>query len=141
MINKIIDGICVAINSEFGDPYEIYTESIEQGLIEPCFSVLCLNPTINQVLGKRYFRTNQFCVHYFPSSNEKRSECQAVIDRLMGALEYITIDGDQCRGTEMHCEVVDDVLSFFVNYDLYVYKDVQVEDSMEGVIYNSTAKG
>ena len=39
MINKIIDGISVAINSEFGDPYEIYTESIEQGLVEPCFSI------------------------------------------------------------------------------------------------------
>jgi hypothetical protein len=133
MINKIIDGICVAINSEFGDPYEIYTESIEQGLNEPCFSVLCLNPTINQFFGKRYFRTNQFCIHYFPSSIEKRSECQTVIERLIGALEYITIDGDQCRGTEMHFEVVDGVLSFFVNYDMYVYKDVPVETSMEDV--------
>ena len=86
MINQIIDGISVAINSEFGDPYEIYTESIEQGLVEPCFSILCLNPTINQVLGKRYFRRNQFCIHYFPSSDEKRSECQAVFERLLNAL-------------------------------------------------------
>ena len=37
MINKIIDGICAVINLEFGDEYEIYTESIEQGLEEPCF--------------------------------------------------------------------------------------------------------
>ena len=29
MINKIIDGISVAINAEFGDDYEIYTESVE----------------------------------------------------------------------------------------------------------------
>ena len=43
MINEIIDGISVAINTEFGDDYEIYTESIEQGLEEPCFSILCLN--------------------------------------------------------------------------------------------------
>lgn len=141
MINKIIDGICVAINSEFGDPYEIYTESIEQGLIEPCFSVVCLNPTISQILGDRYFRTNQFCIHYFPSSSEKRSECQSVLERLISALEYITVDGDQCRGTEMHCEMVDEVMSFFVNYDMYVYKDVTVKDSMDSFIHKSDVKG
>lgn len=141
MINKIIDGISVAINSEFGDLYEIYTESIEQGLIEPCFSILCLNPTVNQVLGKRYFRTNQFCIHYFPSSNEKQSECYAVIDRLVNALEIITVDGDQCRGTDIHSEVVDNVLSFFVNYDMYVYKETEVEPNMEDLIYNGNAKG
>ena len=141
MINKIIDGISVAINSEFGDPYEIYTESIEQGLIEPCFSILCLNPTINQVLGKRYFRRNQFCIHYFPSSDEKRSECHAVIERLIGALEIITVDGDQCRGTDMHGEVVDNVLSFFVNYDMYVYKEEAAEPVMETVSHSTNAKG
>lgn len=141
MINKIIDGISVAINSEFGDHCEIHTESIEQGLIEPCFSILCLNPTINQVLGKRYFRRNQFCVHYFPSSDEKRSECFTVLERLMDALEIITVDGDQCRGTDMHGEVVDNVLSFFVNYDMYVYKETTAEPMMEDVSYNTNMKG
>lgn len=141
MINKIIDGISVAINSEFGDPYEIYTESIEQGLTEPCFSILCLNPTINQVLGKRYFRRNQFCIHYFPSSAEKRSECHAMIERLMGVLETITVDGDLCRGTDMHGEVTDNVLSFFVNYDMYVYKEEGAKPTMETVTHNTNVKG
>lgn len=141
MINKIIDGISVAINSEFGDPYEIYTESIEQGLIEPCFSILCLNPTINQKLGRRYFRTNQFCIHYFPSSSEKRSECQVVIERLISALEIINVGGDQCRGTGMHSEIEDDVLSFFVNYDMYIYKEQSTEPAMETVVHDTRLKG
>ena len=141
MINKIIDGISVAINSEFGDHYEIYTESIEQGLNEPCFSILCLNPTIDQVLGNRYFRRNQFCVHYFPSSSEKQSECFTVMERLMGALEIIDVDGDQCRGTGMHGEVDDNVLSFFVNYDMYVYKEGTAEPTMETVEFDTDVKG
>ena len=141
MINKIKDGISVAINSEFGDGYEIYTESIEQGLIEPCFSILCLNPTIKKVLGNRYFKKNRFCIHYFPSSDEKRSECYEVIERLMDALEFITVDGDQCLGTNLHGEVVDNVLSFFVDYDMYVYKGKVNEPAMESVSYSSNVKG
>ena len=141
MINKIIDGISITINSEFGDAYEIYTESIEQGLIEPCFSIVCLNPTINQSLGNRYFRRNQFCIHYFPYTNEKQLECYTVGERLMHVLELIEIDGDLCRGTEMRYEVIDDVLSFFVNYNMYTYKEEVAEDMMESLHRNSDVKG
>ena len=141
MINKIIDGISISLNNEFTDAYEIYTESIEQGFEEPCFCILCLNPTVTQFLGKRYFRTNQFCIHYFPSSDEKRSECNAIMERMVGALEYITVDGDLIRGTEMHCEFVDGVLSFFVNYDMFVYKNVVTEESMGSFEHNTNVKG
>lgn len=141
MINKITDGISVAINSEFGDSYEIYTESMEQGLKEPCFSIVCLNPTIEQFLGKRYFRTNQFCIHYFPSSKEQRSECNSVYERLFSALETITVDGDLIRGTSITSEYVDGVLNFFVNYDLFVYKEVDAEPLMETAVQSTIVKG
>lgn len=141
MINKIIDGIIAAIISEFGEGYEIYTESVEQGFEEPSFSILCLNPAISQKLGKRYFRTNQFCIHYFPESPDKRTECNAVAERLIGALELITVDGDLCRGTEIHSEIVDDVLSFFVNYDLFVIKEHSAETAMESLSQKTDMKG
>jgi hypothetical protein len=141
MINKIIDGISVAINSEFGDIHEIYTNGVEQGLTDGSFSIRCLNPTINQKLGNRYFRTNLFCIHYFPKSDERQSECHAVTERLIDCLEYITVDGDLCRGTNMHSEVMDDVLSFFVNYDMFVYKESIPEPTMETFIHNTNVKG
>lgn len=141
MIKAIIDGICVSINDKFGDTYEIYTESIKQGLKEPCFSIVCLNPTINQIVGKRYFRSNQFCIHYFPSSNEKQSECHSVMENLFTTLEFITVDGDLIRGTDMHCEIVDDVLNFFVNYDMFVYKETVDEETMETFEHKTSVKG
>ena len=141
MINKIIDGICTAINAEFGAIYEIYTENIEQGLKEPCFSILCLNPTIEQFLGKRYFRTNQFCIHYFPKSSERRYECNQVAERLFECLEFITVNGDLKRGTSFHSEISDGVLSFFVNYDMFVYKHEETTEHMETLEHKSDVKG
>ena len=140
MINKIIDGISSAIGAEFGDEYEIYTESVEQGLKEPCFSILCLQPTFQQFLGKRYLRTNQFCIHYFPKSRERQSECNEVTERLFNLLETITVDGDLVRGTSLHSEVSDGVLSFFVNYDLFVYK-IEETVYMEILKLETEAKG
>ena len=141
MINKIIDGIIMAINAEFGDDCEIYTENIEQGLQEPCFSVICLNPTIEQFLGRRYFRSNQFCIHYFPSSKDKRFECNEVMDRLFRCLEIITVDGDLVRGTSIHSETDDGVFHFFVNYDMFTYQSTQDEQPMEILEVKVDAKG
>lgn len=140
MINKIIDGISIALNTEFGDDYEIYTETVEQGLKEPCFSIICINPFTEQFLGKRYLKTNQFCIHYFPSSNEKKSECNSIIERLFDCLETITVDGDLIRGVSLHSEISDNVLNFFVNYDLFVYKKVEVS-IMESAEHNTIVKG
>lgn len=141
MINKIIDGISVAINAEFGDDYEIYTESVEQGLNEPCFSILCLNPTNEQFLGRRYFRKNQFCIHYFPKSEEKNKEINEVRERLFECLELVTVDGDLCRGTNMSSETSNGVLSFFVNYDMFMYKMQEGTPTMESYDYSTDVKG
>lgn len=140
MINKIIDGISISLNAEFGDDYKIYTESIEQGLKEPCFSVICVNPTNELYLGKRYFRQNRFCIQYFPKGEEKYTECMDVLERMYDCLEIINVGDDPQRGTSMHGEVVDHVLNFFVNYDMFVYR-VESTDAMEGIDLTSNVEG
>lgn len=141
MINKIIDGISIAINKKFGDGHEIHTESIEQGLEKGCFSIVCLNPTIEQFLGKRYFRSNQFCIHYFPKSDEPNYEINSTIEELYDCLELITVDGDLVRGTDMHNEKSEGVLHFFVNYDMFVYKQEEPLPIMETVEHKTNMKG
>ena len=74
MINSIIESISISLNAEFGDEYTTYTESVEQGLNEPCFFVFCINPTDRLFLGKRYFRENQFCLQYFPADKDRAKE-------------------------------------------------------------------
>ena len=127
MINSIIEAISTSLNIEFGDNYEIHMEEIKQDLEEPCFFVHCLNPTNELFLGRRYFRTNQFCIQYFPETDEKQRECNDVAERMFLCLEYITVYGEDkpIMGTKMKYEVVDGVLNFFVNYDCFVRKTEQ----------------
>lgn len=141
MINSIIQSISISLNAEFGDDYTIYTESVEQGLNEPCFFIFCLNPTNRVFLGKRYFRENGFCLQYLPADKDQaREECNAVAERLYSCLEYITVTGDLVRGTKMSYEVIDGVLNFFVNYDLFFYKSTS-SDAMEEISESVTMKG
>ena len=140
MINSIIEAISVALNGEFGDDYEIHMEEIEQGLEEPCFFIFCLNPTKDLFLGKRYFRTNPFCIQYFPASKEKQRECNGMAERMYECLEYITIDSDSkpIRGTKMKHKVVDGVLNFFVNYNCFAYKTEQTTQTTISELESST---
>lgn len=119
MVNKIINGICLALSSNFGEEREIYTEAVEQGLEDGSFAIVCLNPTNSRFMGDRYFRTNQFCIHYFPKTNEPNAECHEILEDLYDVLELIEVDGDLVRGTNMTSEMEDGVLHFFVNYDFF----------------------
>lgn len=141
MINSIIEAISVALNEAFGDDYEIHMEEIKQGLKEPCFFIQCLNPRMEQFLGKRYFRQNLFCIQYFPKTDEVVRECNEVAETMNFCLEYITCQGDDkpIRGTKMHWETVNNVLNFFVNYDCFVYKTEQ-QTLMEEMEINTDAK-
>lgn len=123
LINSIIEAISISLNAEFGDNYKIYTDELKQGLEGPCFFIFCINPTNRLYLGKRYFRENQFAVQYYPESElNKNSEFNSVSERFFDCLEYITVDDSLVRGTKMHCESTDEILSFFVNYDMFMYK-------------------
>lgn len=153
MINEVIDAISIAIDAEFNGeispaPFEIYTQLVQQGMVKPCFSIVLLNPQIDHFRGNRYLRKHQFCIHYFPSTDDVQTECFGVQERLENCLEYIThhdsqsdVDGGLIRGTEMHGEIVDGVLSFFVNYDFYVYKDKESLPYMETLSSSTQMKG
>ena len=143
MINSIIEAISIALNKEFGDDYEIYMEEIKQDLKEPCFFVQCLNPDNNLFRDKRYFRTNPFCIQYFPKTvDEIQRECNDVAERMWQCLEYITIysEDNPLRGTDENYEVIDGVLNFFVNYNLFLRK-VEEETPMDDVSIKQNVKG
>ncbi len=127
MINKIVKGISKALYSEFGDDYEIYTENVEQGLKEPCFFIQCINPKIIRFRGDRYYRENQFAIQYFPKSKDYRTECFSVIDRIFTALEFIEVDNEPVLGKGIDTHIYDGVLTFTINYNMFVI----VEDDVE----------
>lgn len=126
MINSIMEAISTALNTEFGDGYTSYMEEINQDLTGKSFFIQCLNPTNELFRGQKYFRRNQFCIQYFPLSEDDRNrECYDVLERLSQYLEYIDVDGPM-RGTQMNGKVVDGVLNYFVNYDCFVYKREEI---------------
>lgn len=119
MLNEIIRGISIKLNSVFGDGYAIYQDDVAQGLEEPCFFIAVLKPEWSPLLGRRAMMRNPFVVQYFPTDSGQNEEMYQVADRLMEALEFIILlNGDLLHGTDMNYEVADGVLHFFIHYNL-----------------------
>lgn len=141
MINDIINGIAIKLNEVFGSGYKIYKENIKQGLKEPCFSIVHIETMDRAKLPNRYLRENSFDIHYFPKSTDNpKSEMYSVAEKLLIELEYITVLDNLCRGAKMRYEIVDGVLHFFVNYDLFVKKQIIDGEYMEELTINSKAE-
>ena len=131
MENKIITGISQKLFETFGLDYKIYTENVEQFLNPPCFYIELLQSSMQQIVSRRYRLENLFDIHFFTNENEPKNDFRRVADILYDALEYISVDNDLVRGLGMHYEIVDDVLHFFVSYNLILIKTIAPEDKME----------
>ena len=94
---------------------------MQQGFVKPCFFISCMESASELFRDKKYIRTNGFCVRYNPAGENSRRECHDTADRLMQALEFISVNGELMRGTQSCCEFADGVLNHFVHYDCYIY--------------------
>ena len=146
MVNEIISGVYAKLTKEFGE-IKLYTDNSARKtgvldskapLREPNFYVSCKKPSNNRVkdkvftntqfLGNRYLRSVALCIEcrWF-------DDWQEVLDRLFMCLEYVPFGetGSVVRGVSMQGEHVDDVLRFFVRYDVFVYYREDEKEKME----------
>lgn len=127
----IMDGIRRKLGETFPG-VKIYGDSeIEQGLVPPVFFLSVLSPTRAPGLGPRYRARYPFTVCYSPAAEGANAELLDVGERLMEALEYITVEGNLVRGVSLSYELADGVLHFFVSYNLMGRKAVPETLEME----------
>lgn len=140
MENKIIAGISQKLFETFGSTYSIYTENVEQYLNPPCFYVELLQSNLTQIVLNRYRLENLFDIHFFTNANEPKNDFMRVADILYDTLEYITVESNFVRGLNMRYQIVDNVLHFFINFNMNVQKEITPTDKMETLQTRSELK-
>lgn len=118
--------LLVAALHESWPDYEIYTESIEQGFQEPCFSIVQMDGNSEGYPNGRTYIQQHFDVRFFPAGARPREQCRGVAEQLIFMLRALP----GVRGTAIEWEITDDVLHFFVTYPRFV-RAVQKDELME----------
>jgi hypothetical protein len=137
MINDVKDGIVAALVAAFpGVP--VFDEPVEQGIVEPSFSVRCVNPNRNLFRGKRYFENDLFEIVYFPPVSDRYHNSNETVEKLFDCLEILTLpDESKIRGRDMKSHTNEDfTVIFTVKYSDFMYK-VENPDLMETLEENN----
>ena len=138
-VGAITSAVSTAVYNAFGEDYEIYTDRVTQGLREPCFLVSCLSGTRNVDLGRRYSRTAQFSVQYFPQVEGDSAEINDVLERLLEALETVEADGCLLHGRDITGTPHDGMLTVTASYDGFVLCEEE-QTTMQSVTTQTNAK-
>lgn len=133
----LIDGISSTLYNIFGNTYKIYADnSIQQGLKNPCFFISVLNPSRKSYLKGKYLKNNPFIIQYFPKIDNDNIELLKVAEQLSEGLEFITLlDGSLVRGSKISYEIVDGILHFKVSYNIFVKKQITIDNKMDNLSF------
>ena len=138
---SIVQGLIDALRSEFGADYTYYANKVPQNFKEPAFYVRQISASMDLIRGRRYLRRGLFRIVYFAGERKKpEQEINAVVDRLYPVLEYIKMDGDLIRGTDMEHETEDEELHFTVHYDIFVMRPLPETVLMQKLVQNQSIK-
>ena len=131
MINTLKDGIISALVAAFPN-VPVFDEPVEQGIVEPSFSVRCVEPQQRLFRGKRYYQEDLFEVVYFPPADNRYQSSNATVQTLFNCLEVITLsDKTTIRGRDMKSYTAEDfTVVFTVRYSDFLYKE-ETKDLMQ----------
>lgn len=119
MIEQIITGMATKIASLYPD-CTVYTEPVEQGLVEPAFYIHCIDVDQRDRIAGRFIHSMPFEVVYFPLNG--LADIYTTIQTLTPALRLLTLpDGTKIRGIEINGKPIDGEGHIFVTYDATLY--------------------
>jgi len=130
VIDQIITGIAIKLGQLFPTA-TVYVEPIEQDMQTPAFYVHCIDADSRDNFG--IHRQNlPFEIVYFPLNGS--ADIYATLQDLLLNAGLITLqNGETLRGTKLNGQPIDDVLHFFVNYDVNLKIVMAPVDVMEEI--------
>lgn len=131
---KVKNGILARLD-ELEPDYDKYDEQIQQGFSEPAFFVRQIDGAQEQKLGQRFTRMLMFEIKFFPNPDSLtvKAACQNMASRLYESLVYVVWDGITYKGLRLRHEVIEDVLHFFVSFEVGMMAEKEPVPKMEKI--------
>lgn len=123
MVDKLKALIIHQLKDVFNN-IRVYDEPVKQGLTTPAFQLLIIDTHGERLMAKYSSRSYSFNINYYPDTEDKRNECDEILDQFITEFKYIA---DQHHVHEIDGTVSDDVL--VITFDVKVLLR-EVEDGI-----------
>lgn len=128
-VNQLVDGLSLTLREAFPDIENLYIEQVPQGFTKPCFLLRLINADEVQRLGN-WWRENvmvtyhmadyMFEIRYHTDELDKNQRCYGMAEKLYTLL--FNFKKMRLWGSDMNYEVSDNVLHYFVTYQVSLYR-------------------
>ena len=129
----IVEGISRALFR--ATKYPCYVDFKKHKAQFPCFYIELIATSQELEYTNRYWREHDFAISLFMNEFGELKDSRAlqnIADTLFISLEYIDLgDNRKIRGTDMNYRITDNILHFFVSYDLFITKELEKIPTMQ----------
>ncbi len=98
MVDGLICAIADVVKNTAGEEYVVYTESVHQKAVKPCFFIECEKAERIEVLNGGFFLRVSVKISCENDSDTKKYETDKLINALFEALRWIWIDTKAIAG-------------------------------------------
>ncbi|BBH19856.1 hypothetical protein Back11_12010 [Paenibacillus baekrokdamisoli] len=138
-MEEIRSAIVNKLSLSFPD-YPVFDEQVTEGSQVPYFMVVETSNGQKKAGNRRVIRSSTFNVHFFPGLLNPRSECRIMNEWCYEHLSNISFEGNTYQGRDLHAEIVDKVLHFFINFDVHLLLPREPVVIMENIVQEEHIK-
>lgn len=132
MVNDLLTAVTTQLGTTFGTSNHYYTETVQQDLVTPAFTVGMILPTQRSKSPVLYDRTMPIVIHWFSDTQDDLKEkCYKIAEQAVECLEYLPFKGKIIRAENISWEIVDNVLQIFMTYKFTTMKVLEDDVNME----------
>lgn len=121
----------------------IYSDSVEQGLNEPCFFIKEINSEVKDYRAERKRVCKSYCITYLSDKDRFDGLDDELIEfgeKLLLNFEIIEdLEGNKYRAIDREIEIVDSQLNFYFKVDV-MYLRKEESEKMEVLIQKCVAR-
>lgn len=141
MVEKLIGAVAQKVRNEFGEKIEVYTESVHQNAVKPCFFIECEKCERVEMLNRNYFVRVQVAVTYENEGDEKKHDAQGVTAKLFDLLSCVMAEEVFFNGRKIHAKWEDGRLIVRAIYDMWPTMERETGTLMEAIEIKETFDG
>lgn len=118
----------------------IYSDSVEQGLNEPCFFIKEINSEVKDYRAERKRVRKSYCITYLSDKDRFDDELIEFGEKLLLNFEIMEdLEGKKYRAIDREIEIVDSQLNFYFKVDV-MYLRKEESEKMEVLIQKCVAR-
>lgn len=130
MVEKLIEALVKSVEDKWADTFAVYTESVYQSAVKPCFFIECENAEQKQLLGGKFFLRVTVKITLDMDDECKKYKSEAILGDLFNIMTRIKAGCVVLHGRRINAKWESGNLVVRGCYDIFTGEESEEEEKI-----------